>query len=127
MRHALDTEFARWYPTCVDTAFGCHFSDLNADWELEGPQRKMIVTQARHVWSTSNAAMFYPEKRALPDAAAHGVRWLRTTMWDPEMGEYYGSGFPVLLMVPRFRCPAPRAILRPHVQRAMATTPVLHR
>jgi len=89
MRHALDTEFARWYPACVDTAFGGYFSDLNADWELEGPQRKMIVTQARHVWSTSNAAMFYPEKGALLDAAAHGVRWLRTTMWDREMGGFY--------------------------------------
>jgi mannobiose 2-epimerase len=89
MRRVLDLEFERWYPKCVDTACGGYFSDLNADWELDGPQRKMIVTQARHVWSASNAALFYPDNAALLDVAEHGVRWLRATMWDREMGGFY--------------------------------------
>jgi cellobiose epimerase len=89
MRQALNLEFERWYPKCVDTTCGGYFSDLNADWELDGPQRKMIVTQARHVWSASNAALFYPDSAAFLNVAEHGVRWLRTTMWDHEMGGFY--------------------------------------
>ncbi len=59
LQRVLDDEFKRFYPLSIDTTYGGFFSDINYKWELDGPQTKMIVTQARHIWSTSNAAMFY--------------------------------------------------------------------
>ena len=89
MADLLDTELARWYPLCVDTARGGFFSDVNARWELEGRQDKMIVTQARHVWAASSAAMFDPKYRPLLGVAAHGVRFLAHTMWDTACGGFF--------------------------------------
>jgi mannobiose 2-epimerase len=89
MRHVLDDEFARWYPLCIDTAYGGFYSDINYRWELDGTQEKMIVTQARHVWSTANAAMFYQKDNVLRDIASRGVEFLRNTMWDQEFGGFY--------------------------------------
>lgn len=89
LRHVLDDEFARWYPLSIDTTYGGFFSDLNYKWELDGRQDKMIVTQARHVWATANAAMFYQKDNTLRDISAHGVRFLKTKMWDPEFGGFY--------------------------------------
>jgi cellobiose epimerase len=99
MRHVLDVEFARWYPLCVDSLYGGYLSDISSTWQPEGPQNKMIVTQARHVWSTSHAAMFYQKNNDLRNVAAHGVQFLRDTMWDREYGGFYDlvtrSGMPV--------------------------------
>ena len=49
----------------------------------------MIVTQARHVWSASNAAMFYQKDNRLRTVAAHGVEFLKNKMWDQEFGGFY--------------------------------------
>jgi mannobiose 2-epimerase len=89
IRQVLDEEIARWYPLCIDTGCGGYYSDVNARWELEGPQDKMIVTQARHVWSASHAAMFYQKDNSLRTAAFHGVEFLRDRMWDHEFGGFY--------------------------------------
>jgi mannobiose 2-epimerase len=89
MRQVLDDEFKKWYPLSIDTADGGFFSDINYEWELDGKQDKMIVTQARHAWSTSNAAMFYQNDNSLLKVAAHGVEFLKTTMWDQEFGGFY--------------------------------------
>src|SRR3989304_6347688 len=86
MRHVLDDEFRRWYPLSVDTLYGGFFSDINYKWELEGRQNKMIVTQARHVWSAANAAMFYQKNNELRSVARHGVEFLKNKMWDQEFG-----------------------------------------
>lgn len=89
MERALDDEFRLWYPLCVDTVDGGYYSDINYQWELDGPQQKMIVTQARHIWSIANAAMFNPEYRRLLPYAAHGYRFLKNKMWDPRNGGFY--------------------------------------
>ena len=89
MQAVLDDELRHWYPLCIDTASGGYFSDLNYRWELDGPQTKMIVSQARHVWSASNAAMFRHGDAALIAAAAHGVRFLRERMWDAANGGFF--------------------------------------
>ena len=78
-----------WYPLAVDTLHGGFLSDFTYRWEPEGPQRKMVVTQARHVWSASKAAMLYPEDRRYLHAAAHGFAFLRDVMWDAEHGGFY--------------------------------------
>ncbi len=89
LQRVLDDEFRLWYPLSIDTAYGGYFSDINYKWELDGAQTKMIVTQARHVWSASNAAMFYQKDNALRTVAAHGVEFLKNKMWDPEFGGFY--------------------------------------
>jgi mannobiose 2-epimerase len=89
LRSALDSEFRRWYPLAVDSAQGGFFSDLDFRWVREGPQHKMVVTQARHVWSAANAALFYESDNTFRDIALHGVRFLADVMWDKEYGGFY--------------------------------------
>jgi mannobiose 2-epimerase len=89
IRRMLNNEFSLWYPLSIDSVYGGFYSDVNYRWELDGRQDKMIVTQARHIWSTSNAAMFYKESRNLRAVAAHGVEFLRTIMWDRTCGGFY--------------------------------------
>ncbi len=89
MQHVLDNEFTLWYPLSIDTACGGFFSDINYKWQLEGKQNKMIVTQARHIWSTANAALFYNKDNALRAVASHGVTFLKNKMWDQEFGGFY--------------------------------------
>ncbi len=100
MRKVLESEFSRWYPLALDTAYGGFYSDMNYRWELAGPQQKMIVTQARHVWSAANAVMFFQKNSQLRNIAGYGVEFLRNKMWDPTYGGFYDlvdrSGEPVL-------------------------------
>src|SRR5450759_2444706 len=84
MQRVLDGEFNAWYPLSIDTLKGGFFSDINYKWELDGRQDKMIVTQARHIWSTANAAMFYQKDNTLRNIAAHGAAFLKNKMWDLE-------------------------------------------
>ena len=48
----------------------------------------MIVTQARHIWSTSKAAQFYNDTSYIA-MARHGFYFLRDKMWDNEFGGFY--------------------------------------
>ena len=89
MRHELDDEFRLWYPLSIDTIDGGFFSDINYKWELEGIQNKFIVSQARHIWSTAHAAMFYETENTLREIALHGLEFLRNKMWDRDYGGFY--------------------------------------
>lgn len=89
MRRELDEEFRLWYPLSIDTVNGGFFSDINYKWELEGIQNKFVVSQARHVWSTAHAAMFYQDDNTLRKIAFHGLEFLRDKMWDKEYGGFY--------------------------------------
>jgi mannobiose 2-epimerase len=89
MRHELDEEFRLWYPLSIDTLNGGFFSDINYKWELDGIQNKFIVSQARHVWSTAHAAMFYKTDNTLRAIALHGLEFLRDKMCDNEYGGFY--------------------------------------
>jgi len=100
MRGALDAEFAAWYPRSVDTHCGGFFSDLDYAWNVDGPQQKFVVTQARHVWSAAHAARFYNTDTPFTAIAAHGIAFLRDKMWDPHRGGFYDmvtrEGEPIL-------------------------------
>jgi mannobiose 2-epimerase len=89
MEHVLDNIFKLWYPLSIDPVDGGYYSDINYKWELEGDQNKMIVTQARHVWSAANAAMFYKKYDYLPAVAEHGFEFLKNVMWDKKYGGFY--------------------------------------
>jgi mannobiose 2-epimerase len=82
----------------VDTVYGGFYSDINYKWELQGWQNKMIVSQARHIWSTSNAYMYYGNDPTFHKVASHGFKFLKNVMWDKEFGGFYDmvnrSGMP---------------------------------
>ncbi|MBN2349576.1 MAG: AGE family epimerase/isomerase [Bacteroidales bacterium] len=77
-----------WYPSCLDTVYGGYLSDFSSDWHPDGPQQKMIVAQARLLWTASEAALMYNNKD-YQKYAAHGVQFLREKMWDNHYGGFY--------------------------------------
>lgn len=89
LKKELDNDFRLWYPLSIDNEFGGFYSDINYKWELNGDHNKMIVTQARHVWSASNAAMFYTDKEYYLKIANHGFKFLKDVMLDKEYGGFY--------------------------------------
>lgn len=78
----------RSYPRNIDTQYGGYLSTFSYNWQPVGAQDKMIVTQARHIWSTAKAMQFYKDARYLP-MAKHGYLFLRDVMWDKERGGFH--------------------------------------
>ena len=78
-----------WYPAAIDTADGGFLSAFTYNFKPAGNQDKMIVTQARHVWSNSKAAEEFPEVHYYRSGAAHGFNFLRDVMWDKQYGGFY--------------------------------------
>ncbi len=91
LEHSLKHELLdAWYPGSIDSTNGGFLSDFTYDWRVEGPQNKMLVTQTRHVWTTSQAARFYHDS-IYRTIAEHGFQFLKKYMWDPEFGGFYMS------------------------------------
>lgn len=78
----------KWYPLAIDNSNGGYFTEISYDFKLEPVQHKMVVTQARHVWTASKAALFFNNK-VYEDAARHGFDFLRNCMWDINYGGFY--------------------------------------
>jgi mannobiose 2-epimerase len=76
------------YPNNLDKEYGGYLSAFTYDFKPYGEQDKMIVTQARHIWSTSKAAQFYSDTSYI-GMARHGYYFLRDKMWDKEYGGFY--------------------------------------
>ncbi|MEO6528079.1 MAG: AGE family epimerase/isomerase [Gemmatimonadaceae bacterium] len=90
IRQSLRTELlAPWYPRAIDREAGGFYSQFDYEWNATGAQDKMIVTQARHVWTTARAAQFFPADTMLLAASAHGYRFLRDRMWDRRDDGFY--------------------------------------
>ena len=79
----------KWYPQAMDTVYGGFLSTFTYDFKPTGEQNKMIVSQARHVWSSSQAAMTFPDNPDYLRCASHGARFLREVMWDKTFGGFY--------------------------------------
>ncbi len=77
-----------WYPRVIDTEFGGYLSDFNYKWEQSGRQQKMIVTQARHVWTCSKMYAYTRDTKYL-EYARHGFQFLKDVMWDKNNGGFY--------------------------------------
>ncbi|RYY30129.1 MAG: N-acylglucosamine 2-epimerase [Chitinophagaceae bacterium] len=77
-----------YYPRNIDSLYGGYLSDFSYDFKPVGQQDKMIVTQARHVWTTSKATAFYKDTTYLA-MARHGYLFLRDKMWDKQFGGFY--------------------------------------
>ncbi len=77
-----------WYPVSIDTVYGGFLSDFTYNWQPGGPQNKMLVTQTRHIWTASEAALFYNEP-GYRQIALHGFLFLKDKMWDDKYGGFY--------------------------------------
>lgn len=90
MEKSIQTEMLnKWYPQAVDQEYGGFLSTFTYDFTPTGPQDKMIVTQARHVWTTAKAAERYPSVAYYKENSHHGFLFLRDVMWDKQYGGFY--------------------------------------
>jgi mannobiose 2-epimerase len=94
VRQALETTLQHhtidpWYPAAIDVDSGGYFSNFDYQWNRKADQEKFIVTQARHVWTLSTLAEFFPDNSQYTEYAAHGYRFLRDKMWDVEHGGFF--------------------------------------
>ena len=78
----------RWYPLAVDEINGGYFTNISHNWKVEPEHPKMIVTQARQVWTAAKAAMMF-DNETYAWAAKHGFAFLRNFMWDKSFGGFY--------------------------------------
>src|SRR5215467_6508085 len=79
----------KWYPQNMDTLYGGFLTEFSYDFKPTSNQDKFIVTQARHTWSTSKAAMRYPGVAYYKTLAQNGYKFLHDVMWDKKYGGFY--------------------------------------
>lgn len=89
MEQSLHDVLNNWYPKSVDEDAGGFYSTFTYDFKLTGPQDKMIVTQARHVWTNAKASLLFPEVVHYRTSAEHGFHFLRDKMWDQQYGGFH--------------------------------------
>ena len=93
LQAALETAWtellATWYPQAMDTTYGGYLANFEYDWRPSPEQNKMIVTQARHLWTTTKAAELYPDQPLYDRAARQGFEFLRDHFWDARHGGFY--------------------------------------
>ncbi len=77
-----------WYPRAIDSVYGGYLANFDSAWQLLPPLNKMIVTQARHLWTTSQAARRYPHEPLYGRAADQGYQFLRDKLWNAEHGGF---------------------------------------
>jgi cellobiose epimerase len=78
----------KWYPAVIDSADGGYLTGFTYDFKPTGEQDKMIVTQARHLWTASKAFTEYHDEMYRV-VANHGVAFLKNVMWDKHYGGFY--------------------------------------
>ncbi len=128
MKYAAKEELIdKYYPRDIDTLYGGYLSTFSFDFQPVGNQDKMIVTQARHTWSTAKAAMFYKDTSYI-SMSRHGFYFLRDKMWDKEYGGFYnlvtrqgepktmikqayGNGFGIYALAAYYECSGDTAAL----------------
>jgi mannobiose 2-epimerase len=79
----------KWYPQNMDTLYGGFLTEFTYDFKPTSNQDKFIVTQARHTWSTSKAAMRYAGVTYYKTLAQNGYKFLHDIMWDKTYGGFY--------------------------------------
>ena len=85
---AKDLLIDKYYPRNIDHEYGGYISTYTYDFKPTEKQEKMIVTQARHIWSTARAAEFFHDTSFI-GYSKHGFYFLRDKMWDKEYGGFY--------------------------------------
>ena len=85
---SLDDLVKVWYPRTIDSIHGGFLTDFDSKWIQKGPQHKMLVSQARHIWSTATLAAHYKDTY-YENLSAHGYRFLKNHMWDSVHGGFH--------------------------------------
>ena len=85
----LTNEMDTWYPRIIDTVHGGYWTNFEYDWTWSKDQDKMLVTQARDLWTASVAASVFADNPVYRKAADHGYQFLTTHMWDEKNGGFY--------------------------------------
>lgn len=78
----------KWYPLVIDKSNGGYFTNLDYSFNLKDQQEKMVVTQARHIWTLSKASSFF-NNSDYKEFAEHGFDFLKEKMWDNKNGGFY--------------------------------------
>ncbi len=90
-----------WYPLMIDSVKGGYYSQVTNNFELGEKHDKMIVSQARHLWTNSKAIQLYPDNTDYSGYAHHGFKFLKEVMWDSVNGGFHSLvtriGEPILL------------------------------
>jgi cellobiose epimerase len=93
LRRELETELSRlmaaWFPRSVDEEYGGFLCDFDYRWKPSGPQVKMLEYQARQTLAAARGALYSPDFTRAREAASHGFRYLKDTMWDGGLGGWY--------------------------------------
>jgi mannobiose 2-epimerase len=90
MRNSMVNKLLKqWYPRSIDSVDGGFLSTFSYDFKPVGSQDKMIVTQARHVWSNAKAAQLFPGVKYYAAGARQGYLFLKNVLWDKQYGGFY--------------------------------------
>lgn len=89
IQYLKDGILRRWYPLVLDKEYGGYYTNVSSDWKLMRDQEKMIVTQARHIWTLSKAAQFFGNVNEYEQMARHGFSFLTKKMWDETYGGFF--------------------------------------
>lgn len=87
--YLVDKLLKAWYPIVKDSQYGGYLSDFKHDWTPSGQHNKMIVSQSRHLWVNSRAALLFPEEPMYRELATHGFNFMKTKMWDQQHGGFF--------------------------------------
>lgn len=90
LEHSIQYEMLnKWYPLAYDTVYGGYVSAFEYDFTPSANQNKMIVSQARHLWTTSKASLNYPDSTHYREGADHGFLFIRDKFWDADNGGFH--------------------------------------
>ncbi len=82
-----------WYPRILDLELGGYHTDFDANWAPSTSTTRMIVSQARGLWTACQAAARYPREPVYRFAADHGFRFLHDRMWEAHDKYYFEKQF----------------------------------
>lgn len=89
----IETELVQlmdhWYPRIIDTINGGYWTNFEHDWTRSEAQTKMLVTQARGLWTAARAVSYFPDQPVFREAADAGFVFLTEKMWDSKYGGFY--------------------------------------
>ncbi|HOO85739.1 MAG TPA: AGE family epimerase/isomerase [Prolixibacteraceae bacterium] len=77
-----------WYPNLIDSINGGYFTNFEYNWQTSDNQDKMLVTQARGLWTAAKAANTFTNNQHYLNAAQHGFHFLTTTLWNNHFGGF---------------------------------------
>lgn len=88
--HFLKEVLPFWFPRCLDQEYGGFRPHFRSDGSLGPLNDKTIVFQSRMTWVAAEVAQRYSElAETYRNYARHGLKFLRTVMWDREYGGFY--------------------------------------